>query len=231
MPYSSSTGCSGVAHLACAYGVPIVCADLEDFRQMADGEGMAIEFYKPGDAKDLAACLIRFLTDPVKQPTMAEQNFSAALRMTMPNIVLKYLRHFELEQRTVALRHVTRFRKLPSWVPSKSLLLRLMTRNSLGWVHRSALHRPSSQPSNGKHSLNENVDDGGKLADTRIPIHGDGVAGRIGSGTPVGSNGLASSARGAKHSQPDDSAESEGLYPTLARPLPRETRPEEPEGQ
>src|ERR1700729_3279689 len=107
MPYSSSTGCSGVAHLACAYGVPIVCADLADFRQMADGEGMAIEFYKPGDAKDLAACLIRFLTDPVKQQTMAEQNFSAALRMTMPNIVLKYLRHFELEQRTVALRHVT----------------------------------------------------------------------------------------------------------------------------
>jgi glycosyltransferase involved in cell wall biosynthesis len=231
MPYSSSTGCSGVAHLACAYGVPIVCADLEDFRQMADGEGMAIEFYEPGDAKDLAACLIRFLTDPVKQPTMAEQNFSAALRMTMPNIVLKYLRHFELEQRTVALRHVTRFRKLPSWVPSKSLLLRLMTRNSLGWVHRSALHRPSPQPSNGKHSLNENVDDGGKLADTRIPIHGDGVAGRVGGGTPVGSNGLASSARGAKHSQLDDSAESEGVYPTLARPLPRETQPEEPEGQ
>src|SRR5580693_10041788 len=143
MPYSSSTGCSGVAHLACAYGVPIVCADLPDFRQMADGEELAIEFYKPGDAKDLAACLIRFLTDPVRQQTMAEQNFSAALRMTMPNIVLKYLRHFELEQRTVALRHVTRFRKLPSWVPSKSLLLRLMTRNSLGWVHRSALHRPS----------------------------------------------------------------------------------------
>jgi glycosyltransferase involved in cell wall biosynthesis len=27
MPYSSSAGCSGVAHLACAYGVPIVCAD------------------------------------------------------------------------------------------------------------------------------------------------------------------------------------------------------------
>jgi glycosyltransferase involved in cell wall biosynthesis len=35
MPYSSSTGCSGVAHLACAHGVPIVCADLADFRQMA----------------------------------------------------------------------------------------------------------------------------------------------------------------------------------------------------
>src|ERR1700686_4883531 len=44
MPYSSSTGCSGVAHLACAYGVPIVCAELADFRQMAQAEELAIQF-------------------------------------------------------------------------------------------------------------------------------------------------------------------------------------------
>src|SRR5580700_1458343 len=95
MPYSSSTGSSGVAHLACAYGVPIVCADLPDFRQMAEGEDLAIEFYKPGNAQDLAECLINFLTNPEKQLTMGVQNFSTALRMTMPTIVQKYLRHFE----------------------------------------------------------------------------------------------------------------------------------------
>src|SRR5579863_4623991 len=145
MPYSSSTGCSGVAHLACAYGVPIVCADLPDFRQMADGEELAIEFYKPGDVQDLAQGLIGFLTNTQKQEAMAIQNFSTALRMTMPTIVLKYLRHFELEQRTEALRQITRFRRLPGWVPSKSLLLRLMTRNSLGWVNRSAIQRPRSK--------------------------------------------------------------------------------------
>ena len=109
MPYSSSTGCSGVAHLACAYGVPIVCSDLPDFRQMADGEDIAIEFYRPGNAQDLADCLIRFLTDSEKQQAMAVQNFSAALRMTMPTIVQKYLRHFELHQRAAALRYVSRF--------------------------------------------------------------------------------------------------------------------------
>ena len=32
MPYSSATGSSGVAHLACEYGLPIVCADITDFR-------------------------------------------------------------------------------------------------------------------------------------------------------------------------------------------------------
>jgi glycosyltransferase involved in cell wall biosynthesis len=143
MPYSSSTGCSGVAHLASAYGVPIISSDLLDFRQMAEGEDLAIEFYEPGNAQELAGCLIRFLTDPEKQKAMAVQNFSAALRMTMPTIVQKYLRHFELEQRAEALRHVTRFRKLPRWMPSKAPLLRLMTRNSLGWVRRSAIRQPA----------------------------------------------------------------------------------------
>lgn len=143
MPYSSSTGCSGVAHLACAYGVPIVCADLMDFRQMAEGEDIAIKFYKPGEAQDLARCLTEFLTNPEEQQAMAVQNFSAALRMTMPTIVQKYLRHFELHQRAQALRYVTKMRNLPSWVPSKAPLLRLMTRNSLGWVNRSAVQRPA----------------------------------------------------------------------------------------
>jgi glycosyltransferase involved in cell wall biosynthesis len=143
MPYSSSTGCSGVAHLACAYGVPIISSDLSDFREMAEGEDLAIEFYEPGNAQALARCLINFLTNPEKQKAMAVQNFSSALRMTMPTIVQKYLRHFELEQRAEALRHVTRFRKLPRWMPSKAPLLRMMTRNSLGWVRRSAIRPPA----------------------------------------------------------------------------------------
>jgi glycosyltransferase involved in cell wall biosynthesis len=141
MPYSSSTGSSGVAHLACAYGVPIVCADLADFRQMATGEDLAVEFYQPGNASDLADCLIGLLEDPERQRACATQNFAAAQRMTMPSIVQKYLRHFELHQRIEALRHVTRFRRLPNWVPLKSFLLRAMTRNSLNWVQRPALPR------------------------------------------------------------------------------------------
>ena len=231
MPYSSSTGCSGVAHLACAYGVPIVCADLEDFRQMSDGEGMAIEFYKPGDAKDLAACLIRFLSDPVRQQEMAEQNFSAALRMTMPNIVLKYLRHFELEQRTIALRHVTRFRRLPSWVPSKSFLLRLMTGKSLGWVHRSALHRPSPRPESNQLLLNDDVDGSRKIAGTRTPINGNGVSGRSRNG---GADTLSISrapARSSNHSQAENAAEGERLHPALARPLLPKAEADQTEGQ
>jgi glycosyltransferase involved in cell wall biosynthesis len=176
MPYSSSTGSSGVAHLACAYGVPIVCADIEDFRQMAQGEDLAIEFYQSGNAQDLADCLVRFLENPEKQQEMATQNFASALRMTMPNIVQKYLRHFELEQRTEVLRHVTRFRRLPDWVPSKSLMLRLITRNSTGWVHRSALSPPALNRRNGNHLSNVDRDRGRHQSGTGVPVNGDGVA-------------------------------------------------------
>jgi glycosyltransferase involved in cell wall biosynthesis len=196
MPYSSSTGCSGVAHLACAYGVPIICADIADFRQMADGEDIAIDFYQPGNAQALAECLFDFLKNPAKQESMAMQNFASALRMTMPTIVQKYLRHFELEQRAVALRHVTRFRRLPGWVPSKAPLLKMMTRNSLGWVHRSAIRRPLS---NGKALDRTPVTNrvNGRTAerDARIPVENYTNVGRF--------SGTGRSAAGASYA-PDD---------------------------
>ena len=184
MPYSSSTGCSGVAHLACAYGVPIVCADLPDFRQMALGEELAIDFFPPGSAQGLADCLIELLQDPAKQQTMAAQNFSAALRMTMPNVVQKYLRHFEVHQRTQTLRAVSRLRKLPRWMPSKSLMLRFLTRNSSGWTN-SRQARNASPTVHGASAglLHGNGNGRGKLNRAGSGVDGDGIglAGGLGS--------------------------------------------------
>jgi glycosyltransferase involved in cell wall biosynthesis len=181
MPYSSSTGCSGVAHLACAFGVPVISADLPDFRQMAQSEELAIEFYPPGDAHGLADCLYQLLENPEKQYAMAMQNFSAALRMTMPNVVQKYLRHFELEQRVQTLKYVSRVRRLPRWIPSKSLLLRFLTQNSLSWARRSMiLHTPWESLSR-LELLDGNRDGGGNLDGSSTPLDinhvtvGDGV--------------------------------------------------------
>lgn len=98
MPYDSATGSSGPAHQACEYGVPIVCADINDFRDMAADEDMAISFYKVGDAADLANQLVGILQSPEQQLRMAEHNFSAAMRMTMANVVGNYLRWFELKR-------------------------------------------------------------------------------------------------------------------------------------
>jgi hypothetical protein len=99
LPYDSATGSSGPAHQACEYGVPIVSADLPDFRDMAANEDMAISFYRTGDAADLAAQLIGLLESPQDQRRAAEQNYSAAIRMTMPNVVRHYIRWFELDRR------------------------------------------------------------------------------------------------------------------------------------
>jgi len=121
MPYHSATGASGVAHLACEFGVPIVSADIADFREMADDENLALEFYKLGDAGSLANKLIDLLLSPERQREMSEQNFSAALRMTMPQIMQQYLRSFELHRRAQALAPISRYRRLPVWLPSRSL--------------------------------------------------------------------------------------------------------------
>jgi hypothetical protein len=197
MPYSSSTGCSGVAHLACAYGVPIVSADIADFRQMALGEELAIEFYPPGSAKGLADCLVNLLQESEKQQRMATQNFSAALRMTMPNVVQKYLRHFELQQRVQTLRYVSRFRRLPRWIPSKSLLLRLMTRNSLGWARRSALLH-SNWNGNDAPLLHGDGNGGGKLNGSGSSINGHRVGLERWNGG--GTDGIAGANSGARSS-------------------------------
>lgn len=229
MPYSSSTGCSGVAHLACAYGVPIVSADLPDFRQMANGEELAIDFYQPGNPLDLARCLIQFLTSPEKQRSMAVQNFSTGLRMTMPTIILKYLRHFELEQRTEALRRVTRFRRLPEWVPSKALLLRLMTRNSPGWVHRSAIHRLPANDPDRKRLLNDDVDGGGKLTGTGVPHDGNGVIAGSGYRNALGLNSIPSAGNTADRNA-EKNEHGENLSATLASTA-SESKAGDPEGQ
>lgn len=98
LPYDSATGSSGPAHQACEYGVPIVCADIPDFRGMVTDEDMAVRFYRVGDAEHLAEQLIRILSSPGVQREMAEQNFAAGLQMTMKNVIANYLRWFRLHQ-------------------------------------------------------------------------------------------------------------------------------------
>lgn len=103
MPYDSSTGSSGPAHQACEYGVPILCADILDFRCMAADEDMAIRFFKIGDAPDLAEQLITVLQSKDLQREMGMHNYQAGVQMTMASIVRTYLRWFELHQQKRAL--------------------------------------------------------------------------------------------------------------------------------
>jgi glycosyltransferase involved in cell wall biosynthesis len=147
MPYSSATGSSGVAHFACAYGVPIVCADIPDFREMAKDEELAIEFYRLGDAQDLAERVTNLLQSSERQREMAEQNFAVGLRMTMPQIIHQYLRHFDRERRAVTLRRLAKFRTWPAWIPWRFLVGRSMGR-SFNWSDRAPYALPIAPDAN-----------------------------------------------------------------------------------
>ena len=107
IPYDSATGSSGPAHQACEYGNPIVCADINDFRDMAREEEMAVRFYKIGDAADLAQQLITILESDELQRSMAEHNFAAGQKMTMSSVIRDYIRWFELNRSKRALRKRT----------------------------------------------------------------------------------------------------------------------------
>jgi len=104
LPYDSATGSSGPAHQACEYGVPVVSADLPDFRAMAADEDMAIRFYQRGNANDLADQLLAILESPAMEMEMAEHNFAAGVDMTMTNVVSNYLRWFRLKAAKRAVR-------------------------------------------------------------------------------------------------------------------------------
>ena len=120
MPYSSSTGASGPAHQACEYGVPIVCSEIPDFREMCEYEGMSMEFYNNGSAADLAEKCASILESEEKQREMAEQNFAASVRMTMPEIIHSYLRTFDFHRRSRKLETLRRLRSKPAWMPLRA---------------------------------------------------------------------------------------------------------------
>lgn len=134
LPYTSATGASGVAHLAAQFGMPIVSSDIHDFREMAENEGLAIRFYPVGNKQALGQQIVELLQSPDEQHEMAEQNFSAALRMTMPQIIRQYVRSFDRHQRARALEAVSRFRRIPAWIPSRSAIFRASSPRWGTWV-------------------------------------------------------------------------------------------------
>jgi glycosyltransferase involved in cell wall biosynthesis len=80
--------------------LPLVGSAIEDVRIITAEEGLALDFYRPDDAHDLAAKLIALANDPARERRMAEQNYRAALAMTMPHIVGQYLADFAAQSST-----------------------------------------------------------------------------------------------------------------------------------
>jgi hypothetical protein len=179
MPYTSSAGSSGVAHLACEYGVPIVASDIADFRAITEEEGIAIDLFESGSVDSLAEHLLNLLENPESLEAMAQQNFSAALRMSMPEIIRQYTRSFSLQHRIKMLRAASRFRRLPRWMPLRPALSRRVGQRFLSW-HDSELtdylnSTASLAPTNGNgHArLTPDVEVDDTLPSPVVPITGE----------------------------------------------------------
>ena len=99
MPYTSSAGSSGVAHLAAQYGVPMIASSIQDFRELAEHEGIDIRFFTPGNVESLAEEMLLALNSPDELEKMAWRNYSAGVAMSMPQVVRDYIRSFRQQER------------------------------------------------------------------------------------------------------------------------------------
>jgi glycosyltransferase involved in cell wall biosynthesis len=133
MPYTSSAGSSGVAHLACQYGLPILASDIEDFRELAEHERVSMDFFIPNNVESLASHLVELLKSPERLALMARQNFSAALQMSMPQVIQQYIRSFDVQHRLRMLRAFSQLRSSPRWMPTRSWMARRLERKLKSW--------------------------------------------------------------------------------------------------
>jgi glycosyltransferase involved in cell wall biosynthesis len=111
MPYSSSAGSSGVAHLAAQYGVPVIASSIQDFRDLSDHEGIAMRFFTPGDVDSLVDEVLYALSSPEELKRMAWQSHTAAIAMSMPRVVQEYIRDFRQHQRVQMLKIASDLRR------------------------------------------------------------------------------------------------------------------------
>jgi glycosyltransferase involved in cell wall biosynthesis len=124
LPYTSSAGSSGVAHLACQYGLPILAPDIEDLVELAQQEQVSMEFFSANSDDSMAQQLVAMFRAPERLRVMAQANFSAALQMSMPQIIREYTRSFDMHQRVRMLKSYSRLRRARNGMPRRRWMMR-----------------------------------------------------------------------------------------------------------
>jgi cellulose synthase/poly-beta-1,6-N-acetylglucosamine synthase-like glycosyltransferase/glycosyltransferase involved in cell wall biosynthesis len=77
IPYFTTTGTSGVFHLACGYGRPIVASDLPEIREIL-AEGASALLVPPDNVKALKDGILKVLSDEKMAAKMSAQNLRFA---------------------------------------------------------------------------------------------------------------------------------------------------------
>jgi glycosyltransferase involved in cell wall biosynthesis len=96
LPYTASTGSSGVLYRAAGWGRPIVMSDLPELRAVAAEESLRVELFRGGDPDSLVNVLARLLADPLRRRSQALHNLEVVARgLTLADTGRAYLRAFE----------------------------------------------------------------------------------------------------------------------------------------
>ena len=95
IPYFTMTGTSGVFHLACGYGKPIVGSDLPEIREMLN-DGASALLCPPGDVEELKNAILKVLSDEKLEARMSGQNLKFAQKESW-NIVAEAFEEAYLE--------------------------------------------------------------------------------------------------------------------------------------
>jgi glycosyltransferase involved in cell wall biosynthesis len=79
LPYLTATGTSGVFHLACGFGKPIIASDLPELRELI-AEGASAILVPSGDVKALKNALLSVLDNKELRTSLERQNLAFAQR-------------------------------------------------------------------------------------------------------------------------------------------------------
>ena len=118
-----------MAHLACQYGLPILAPDIEDLVELAQQEQVSMEFFSANSDESMAEQLVAMFRSPERLQVMAHANFSAALQMSMPQIIREYTRSFDMHQRVRMLKSYSRLRRARNGVPGRRWMMRQIERD------------------------------------------------------------------------------------------------------
>ena len=77
LPYLAGTGTSGVFHLACGFGKPIVASDLPEIREVVE-EGASAILVPPNDVEAFSSAILRLCDEPCLAEEMGKRNLSFA---------------------------------------------------------------------------------------------------------------------------------------------------------
>lgn len=89
LPYLTCTGTSGVFHLACGFGKPIVASDLPEIRELVS-EGASAALVEPGNPSDLKKAILNLLDNHERLIEMSQQNLAYASTETWDKIAEAY---------------------------------------------------------------------------------------------------------------------------------------------